>query len=199
MSARGHRGLLWLWLLVCLCAGAVAAQNAPAQRSFHASKAELEKALRDLPSYPGGKLPDLNGFADGGAHSLDNYQRGHYQYELQFKQDASGNTVLQVTAKISAWYSAGTPANSGYRLLKSNGRLESDLLDALDEKLNPNASAKTASGNTASSVSAKPLPDTPGRGGTSYFNFPRLNTAPSSRNRLRRKWRSPAQSNVFNN
>jgi hypothetical protein len=177
LSAVAHRSLLWVWLVVCFSAGAIAAQNTPAQRSFHASKAELEKALHDLPSYPGGNLPDLNGFADAGSRALDSYQRGHYQYELQLKPDASGNTVVQVTAKITAWYSAGAPANSGYRLLKSNGRLESDLFDALQEKLNPNASTKVASANPAPD---KSLPDTPARGDASYFNFPRLNTAPSS-------------------
>ena len=42
---------------------------------------------------------------------------------------------MRVTAKITAWYSDSTPALSGYRVLPSNGRIETDLLDHLGELL----------------------------------------------------------------
>ena len=52
--------------LVCcwLLSARAAAQGPPADRTFHASKAEVQKALLNIQSYPGGKLPILEGFAD---------------------------------------------------------------------------------------------------------------------------------------
>lgn len=154
---------------------ALQAQTAPAERTFHTSKAEVEKALRSIPSYPGGKLPVLEGFADATDHSLDDYKRGYYEYEVQLKSTSPAETTVQVRAKVTAWYGASTAANSGYRVLRSSGRLESDLCDALDEKLNPHAAASRAGS------SAKPLPDSPSASASSgsFFNSPRLTTAPS--------------------
>jgi len=151
-------------------AGTAAAPNATAERTFHASKADVQKALHGLPEFPGGKLPVLDGFADPAGRPLDNYKRGYYEYEVQMKSGSSTETTVRVTAKITAWYS-GDAGNAGYRLLKSSGRLESDLLDALNEKLNPGA----ASAATPPAA----LPDTPSSTG-SFFNTRRLTTAPSS-------------------
>ena len=163
------------WVLVIACA--MQAQSAAPVRTFHNSKADVEKALHAIPSYPGGKLPALDGFADPAGHALNDYKRGYYEYDVQVKSTSSTETKVQVSAKISAWYAANTPANSGYRVLKSSGRLESDLLDALDEKLNSGSATKTAPTGTAST----PLPDSPSSstGGGSFFNSPRLTTAPS--------------------
>jgi hypothetical protein len=162
---------------VLVMAGAMQAQSAAPVRRFHSSKADVEKALHGIPSYPGGKLPALEGFADPGGHALNDYKRGYYEYEVQVKSTSSSETSVEVNAKITAWYAANTPANSGYRVLKSSGRLESDLLDALDEKLNPGAATKTSATVPAST----PLPDSPSTaaGGGSFFNSPRLTTSPS--------------------
>lgn len=149
-----------------------ATQSTAPERSFHASKADVQKALHNLPGYPGGKLPVLDGFADPAGRSLDSYKRGYYEYDVQLKSSSPTETSVQVTAKITAWY-AGDAASSGYRLLKSSGRLESDLLDALNEKINPGAAA------SAPSAPAAPLPDTPSATG-GFFNTPRLTSAPSS-------------------
>ena len=186
MSAeKHHRGLVsalaqvGCWLLLVVSPGL--AQGPSAERTFHASKSAVQKALHDLSSYPRGKLPVLDGFADGAAHSLDAYQRGHYEYDVQIKSASPDATAVRVTVKITAWYTGGTPASSGYRLLKSSGRLESDLLDSLEDKLNPGA---VATNRTTSSPgqAAQPLPDSPSAMGPdkSVFNTSRLTTAPSS-------------------
>jgi hypothetical protein len=154
----------------------VSAQSTSAERTFHASKSDVQKALHDVPSYPGGKLPVLDGFADPAGHSLDDYKRGYYEYEVQLKSTASGDTTVAVITKITAWYAGSSPASSGYRLLKSSGRLESDLLDSLDDKLNPTA-AKSP-GNPVKTAAIASLPDTPSAS-PSFFNTPRLTTAPS--------------------
>ncbi len=169
--------------LVLLIAGGMQAQSAVPARAFHSSKADVEKALHGISSYPGGKLPALEGFADPADHALNEYKRGYYEYDVIVKSTSPTETLVQVSAKITAWYAANTPANSGYRVLKSSGRLESDLLDALDEKLNPGSATKTSPTGTTSPV----LPDSPSTaaGGGSFFTSPRLTTAPSGGNRLR--------------
>ena len=188
--ARKHdcaatRVLLSLSCALLLCAPVALAQSSaqsapPLERTFHASKADVQKALHDVSSYPGGKLPVLDGFADVGGHPPDNYKRGYYEYGVQIKSSSPSETTVRVTAKITAWYAGATTASEGYRVLKSSGRLESDLLDTLDEKLNPKATGKTT--DTSSSAAAKQLPDSPSAtaGGGSFFNTPRLTTAPSN-------------------
>ena len=160
-----------------LIAFAMQAQSAGTARTFHSSKADVEKALHGISSYPGGKLPALEGFADPADHALNEYKRGYYEYDVLVKSTSPTETSVQVSAKITAWYGANTPANSGYRILKSSGRLESDLLDALDERLNPGSATKASQIGTPGPA----LPDSPSTsaGGGSYFNNPRLTTAPS--------------------
>jgi len=173
--ALGLRSKAVVILGSVLIACVVQAQSVPTPRTFHSSKADVEKALHAISLYPEGKLPALEGFADPASHAFTDYTRGHYEYEVQVKSIGASETSVQVNAKISAWYAARTPANSGYRVLKSSGRLEGDLLDALDEKLNPASAARTSQGGTTSS----PLPDSPSVGAGSFFNSPRLTTAPS--------------------
>jgi hypothetical protein len=173
--------LLCLWLFSAAAMAQTRAQPAQAavqQRSFHAPQAQVEKALRGLGSYPGGKLPVLDGFADTTAQSLDNYKRGYYEYQVQLKASSPTETTVTVTAKITAWYGGPGEGGSGYRLLKSSGRLESDLLDALSDKLNPKPPGVTADSSLSQT---KALPDSPSAtvGSGTFFNTPRLTSAAS--------------------
>ena len=43
--------------------------------------------------------------------------------------------MVRVNATITAWYTDPVPAKSGYQVLPSNGRLEADFLDRLQEAL----------------------------------------------------------------
>ncbi len=166
------------WLL--LTSGS-SAQGPPLEHTFHASTTDVRKTLHEIQSFPGGKLPILEGFADGEGNSLDKYQRGYYRYDVQIRSAGPTETVVRVNAKITAWYSGPAPANSGYRVLKSSGRLESDLLDALDERLDPKSARKTSAVAATSQPAAAALPDSPSaKLGTSFFITPRLTTAPSS-------------------
>jgi hypothetical protein len=163
------------WLL--LAAFPSAAQDPSAERTFHGSRANVQKALHEIPSYSSGRLPVLEGFADGGDRSLDRYQRGYYQYDVQMQSTSPTETLVRVKVKITAWYTGPSPVSSGYRVLKSSGRLESDLLDALDDRLNPKSASKTS----AVAPTLPALPDSPSAtsAGMSVFNTPRLTTAPS--------------------
>jgi hypothetical protein len=179
-----------LLLAMCLLSiGLCIAADTPAERTFHVSKAAVQTALHAIQSYPGGKLPALEGFADPSNRALDDYKRAYYEYAVQLKANGAEDTTVHVTAKITAWYAGTSPASSGYRVLKSSGRLESDLLDALDDRLNPHKEAKPL----AAATSAAKLPDSPSVGASaSLFETPRLTTAPSSTRRTAPQVYDPA-------
>ena len=135
----------------------ILAQDVPYERNFHQSKAVVEKLLKQMQASLSGRLPVLEGFATDRDHPLDRYQRGYFQSAVQVIQAPSGGCVVKITAKVTAWYSHPVPSQSGYRLLRSNGRIESDLLDQLAEKLlsMPDAGARAAH----KPPSAEPLPE----------------------------------------
>jgi len=110
-------------------------QTSPAEKSFIQSKTAVEKALKNLQPSMSGHLPTLDGFAQSGEHSLDQYQRAYYQATVQVTSSATGGSRLQVSTKVTAWYNDPDGSHSGYQILTSNGRLESDLLDQLTEEL----------------------------------------------------------------
>ena len=129
-----------LWLMVgCIAAfvgvRSVEAQTSASERVFPQPKAEIEKALKAIQSSLSGHLPVLEGFAKPSEHALDQYQRGFYQVSVQITPTASGKSLVRVSAKVTAWYSDTASSHSGYQLLTSNGRIESDLLDQLTEQL----------------------------------------------------------------
>jgi hypothetical protein len=113
----------------------VKAQSVPYARSYSKPKADVEQALKDLQAYSGQKLPVLDGFVAAVDQHLDHYERGFYQFSIELLPGDSGATLARVTAKITAWYADQDVAKSGYRVLPSNGRLELDLLDRVEEKL----------------------------------------------------------------
>ena len=122
--------------VVCLLSAAwMVGQDAPKERTFQQSKAVVEKALKQLQGSTSGRLPTLDGFAVAGEHPLDRYQRAYYQSTVQVSSTASGGSIVRVNTKVTAWYGDAVPAGSGYKLLTSNGRLETDLLDQLSEQL----------------------------------------------------------------
>jgi hypothetical protein len=122
-----------------------AAQSPPFERIFPYPRAEVEKATVELHSTASGRLPILDGFVAKGDQPLDHYERGYYQCEVQVIAAAQGGTLVRVTAKITAWYRDPNLAQSGYRVLPSNGRLETDLLDRLDEALLRETGSSTSS------------------------------------------------------
>jgi hypothetical protein len=155
--------LIRRWLipavLVGISLGLAVAQGKPQIRTFAASKADVEKALQELHALAGGKLPTLEGFADLQQEAPDNYQRGFYQYAIDLIAVSPTQTEVRVNAKITAWHKASTPSQSGYAILTSNGRLESDLLenlaDALGNPAKPAAESHSSVPNAPSSDRAQ--------------------------------------------
>ena len=147
MRERWHQNQLLTAGLALFLAGALAtAQNNPAEHVFQVPRPELEKALQNMHASSPGRLPILEGFVAPDVPALEKYQRGYYQYQLDVRPVGSGATLLRVTVKVTAWYTGGNATQAGYRVLPSNGRLESDLLERVEEILQ----------QTSGSVAVKP-------------------------------------------
>lgn len=151
-----------LYLVVALLLSAFAAfcvhgQAMPYARTFSNPKMEVEQALKDLQAYTGQKLPIVDGFVGTTQQSLDRYERGFYQFSIEVLPGVPAGTIVQVSAKITAWYADKDPAKSGYLILPSSGRLELDLLDRLDEKFGNKPAPGTPRALATSGISA-PVP-----------------------------------------
>jgi hypothetical protein len=159
---RMHPMQAW-FLALCLAVGTLLAwasdaQSAPYERSFAQSKPAVEKALKQLQSSASGRLPVLEGFARASDRPLDRFQRGYYQCAIQVSSNPSGGALVRVSAKITAWYADPASSKSGYQELPSNGRLETDFLDRLEDALGSKAplpAANLPSSATPSQVQNK--------------------------------------------
>ena len=166
--------LLVISLAACLISPTAAnAQATESERAFSQTKVAIEKALKELQPFASGRLPTLEGFAVSNELSLDRFQQGYFQCTVRVTPLASGGSLVHVSAKITAWYAAPTQAQSGYRVLVSNGRLESDLLDRLEESLGERAATgvspptpskserETAKASAPAATKSAPLPTGP--------------------------------------
>jgi len=122
-------------VIAFLFARASSAQSVPYQRTFPQSKAIVEKRVKELQSSSAGHLPALEGFTVFGDRPLDRFHRGYYQCTSQVSSTPSGGSMVLVNATITAWYTDPLSGRSGYQVLPSNGRLEADFLDRLQEAL----------------------------------------------------------------
>jgi hypothetical protein len=113
----------------------LSAQDSATERRFPNSKAEVDQAIQELHGSLKGRLPTLEGFVEDGREPVDHFDRGFYECVTQVGPDAGGQTLVRIAAKITAWYTDPAAARSGYRVLASNGRIETDLLDQLDKLL----------------------------------------------------------------
>ncbi len=165
-ARRVLRAALSAFLLVVLPAASAQSGRAPAspqagpyERTYSQSKSAVEKALKELQPSMRGRLPVLEGFALPGDHPLNQYRRAYFQSAVQVSSTASGGSVVRVNSKVTAWYTDSNPSRSGYQLVPSNGRIESDLLDQLSELLTSSAGA-TNSGGSSSGSSREGFPVT---------------------------------------
>jgi len=129
----------------------VFAQAVPYARTYAKSKEDVDLALKEMQAYSGQKLPTLDGFVANGDKPLDRYSNPFYQFSIDLVPDATNSTIVRLTAKITAWYADRDPSKSGYQILPSNGRLELDLLDRLEERFGgkPNAAPHGQGSNPA--------------------------------------------------
>jgi hypothetical protein len=141
-------------VLSLLLTAAVLPQAVPYARALAKSAEEVEGALKDLQAYSGQKLPIVDGFVATEDKPLNQYERAFYQFSIDMLPGTAGGTIVRVTAKITAWYADKDPAKSGYQVLPSNGRLELDLLDRLEEKFGVKTASSMARALSNSTISA---------------------------------------------
>jgi hypothetical protein len=134
------------------------AQTVPYERTFSQPKAVVDKVVKELQSYAAGRLPVLDGFVIPGDRPLDRFQRGYYQSTVDVASLPSAESRVRVSAKITAWYADPVAAKSGYQVLPSNGRLEADFLDRLEEALGKAAVTRNTTPSPAA-VKPKDKPD----------------------------------------
>jgi hypothetical protein len=145
-----------LFLGVFLTVGNASAQAKPVARTFSNPLSEVQQVADDVKPSSSGRLPILEGFVDVGDQPLKGYERGYYVCTLQVLPAANGGATVQVTSKITAWYTDPESARSGYRELNSNGHVETDLLDRIEDALAHKASPH-APGSTIRVPQAGPL------------------------------------------
>ena len=150
-------------ILAIISARVGSAQSVPYQRAFPQPPATVEKQVKQMQSSSAGHLPALEGFAVSGDRPLDRFHRGYYQCTAHVSATPSGGSMVRVNATITAWYSDPLTAKSGYQVLPSNGRLENDFLDRLQEALGGQGSSADSStrSNVPGSVSPR-APNPPG-------------------------------------
>ncbi|HVM93041.1 MAG TPA: hypothetical protein VMT67_09540 [Terriglobales bacterium] len=134
-----------------LCLHEATAQTGLSERTFQAPKKDVEKAVKQLQTAMSGHLPTLEGFVQGAEHPLTQYQRAFYQCTIHVSETPAGS-VVRVSANVTAWYKDTSAARSGYQLLKSNGRLEADLLDQLADQLGSVSAPKPAASEEKSAA-----------------------------------------------
>jgi hypothetical protein len=141
-------GLLLPALVFILGPGSHAQQEVqPVERVYNHSRVEVEKALQTLQAYATSRLPVLDGFVSANADTLKHFENPHYQFRIAIEAQGPVQTVVQVSAKVTAWYADADPVHAQYVVIPSNGRLEEDLLDRLSiylEKGNPRAAGPAA-------------------------------------------------------
>ena len=144
-NLRVRSAVLWAIAIISVTSVRVgSAQIVPYQRAFFQSKAMVEKRLKEMQASSAGHLPALEGFAVSGDRPLDRFHRGYYQCTAQVSSTPSGGSIVRVNATITAWYTDQLSGKSGYQVLPSNGRLEADFLDRLQEALGDQGSPSGA-------------------------------------------------------
>jgi hypothetical protein len=165
---RRQRGTIVFAFFVLMLTAIVTPAQTPTetyQRRFPNSTDALEAAIHTVQPLARGRLPILDGFVIPQGQPLESYSRAYYECALQILPGGSGQNIVRAVAKITAWYTDPEASRSGYRVLPSNGRLENDALDRIDEAL---ADATVGvSSNLYSSSTTKGSTVTPSSGGIS--------------------------------
>jgi hypothetical protein len=145
------------WVLLGLIAHAQQ-QAAPVERTYKHPKTEVERALRDLGAYATAPLPALDGFVNADSDTFDSYENPQYDFRVRVAEQAPGQTLVSVSARVTALSTNALPSQSRYVLLPSNGRLEKELLDRLTSYLDKGTLPPTDAGRggAASATASKP-------------------------------------------
>ena len=154
MTARSHIrtqarlfsiALCFTALLIATAAKSTPAQGVPVERSYPHPLDEVQRALQVLDVDATSRLPFLDGFVSARANSLDHLENPRYILRYDVVRVGPTESIVRISAKITAWYQSADASHSEYRAIPSNGRLESDFLDRLSARLDPTPNAHAES------------------------------------------------------
>ena len=181
-------GALALAALLIPARLALAQDAKPAERVYNHPQIEVQKALDTLRAYDTERLPVLDGFVNANASTLDHFENPHYQFRIDIEGQNPTQTLVVVSAKITAWFGGDDSSHSQYVVIPSNGRLESDFLDRLSiylEKGRPAPAAVPdapaglpAAANGAESSSSQPSGQPSSSGNIPPGGFPAPSSSP---------------------
>ncbi|MGH9698899.1 MAG: hypothetical protein ACRD5R_04375 [Candidatus Acidiferrales bacterium] len=162
-----------LFAALLFCSRPAFAQDAkPAERVYNHPQIEVQKALDSLHAYDTERLPVLDGFVNANASTLDHFENPHYQFRIDIEAQNPAQTLIVVSAKITAWFAEDDPSKSQYVVIPSNGRLESDFLDRLSIYLEKGRPAPSAPPDAASVPLAAGAPPADAPAGESSSSQP---------------------------
>lgn len=186
--------LFFFALLFSACLAARAQEADSTDRVYKHRKAEVEEALQALKAYATNRLPVLDGFVNANASTIAKLENPHYQLRIEIELQGPNQTLVSVSAKITAWNAEEDPSRSQYVVVPSNGRLEQDMLDRLSvvlEKGNIDRSgdrsgggvsadrSSTSATNSAGSSAPSTPPVLPGGGAPASSHSPSPFTSPA--------------------
>ena len=153
MKSTLRSAIAFLTLLLSLASlpGLSRAQAAPYERTYATPISDVERVVRNLRPTSTGRLPTVDGFVEANDQPIERYERGYYECTFQVVATPTGGATVRAIAKITAWYNDPTPARSGYRVMVSNGHIENDFLDQIQEALGPAPGTKPTNSQTAGS------------------------------------------------
>ncbi len=132
--------MLMLVVLPTLTSGQ---ESKAVEREYPFSAVNVKLALQQLGAYTGARLPALEGFIKTVRAETPRYERPYYEFKIELTPVANNRTLVRAKANVSAWYTDPQGKDSGYQAFESNGRLETDLLDRLNDFLASNGSILT--------------------------------------------------------
>jgi hypothetical protein len=108
-------------------------QSAALGRTYAVGEDDLKKALQKLGAFDDAALPALEGFAALGVDAAPRYDRPYYRFRVAFEAAGAGRITVRMEAVVTARFTDPAGSRPEYRSVPSNGRLETDLFDRLDD------------------------------------------------------------------
>ena len=114
------------------------------EREYPFSAPAVKAALKNIGAYDDLRLPTLEGFIKLEGVPVETLTRPFCQYKIELVPSSPDKTLVRVKANVTAWQGSRDDKDAGYRSLESSGRLESDLLDRLNDYLQDKPADATA-------------------------------------------------------
>jgi hypothetical protein len=127
------------------------------EREYPFPPATVKAALKNIGAYDDLRLPSLEGFIRLEGVHIEDLTRPYCQYKIELVPTAPEKTMVSVKANVTAWQGSRDDKDAGYRSLESNGHLESDLLDRLNDYLQDKPADATAMAQRIAALHAQRL------------------------------------------